>query len=197
MLYLQFSPSHLWQVNFLQCLKPNILESLSISLLHTQFATIYKSYTGIFIIEPESGPFHFPLCPYTHTHTHHNQLEYCQRIMYKRSPCCHSWSPTVYPQHIPQSDLLTNKSRHITPQFKALHAYVCAQSCPILCHPMNCSLTGSSVHGVFQARIMQWVAIFFSRRSSQSRDQTHVSCVSCIGRQFIYQLSHQGPSLPN
>ena len=145
-------------------------------------------------------PFPFPSLPlhtHTHTHTHHNQLEYCQRIMYKRSPCCHSWSPTVYPQHIPQSDLLTNKSRHITPQFKALHAYVCAQSCPILCHPMNCSLTGSSVHGVFQARIMQWVAIFFSRRSSQSRDQTHVSCVSCIGRQFIYQLSHQGPSLPN
>ena len=95
-------------------------------------------------------PFPFPSLP-LHAHTHLNQLDYCQRIMYKRSPCFHSWSPTVYPQHIPQSDLLTNKSHHISPQFKALHACVCAQSCPVLCHPM--SLTGSSVHGIFQARI--------------------------------------------
>ena len=137
-------------------------------------------------------PFPFPSLPlhaHTHTHTPHNHLEYCQRLKYKRSPCFHSCPlQSIFNTFL--SDLLTNKSRHITPQFKALHACTCAQSCPILCHPMNCSLTGSSVHGVFQARIMQWVAIFFSRVSSRSRDQTHVSCVSCIGRQFIYQLSH-------
>ena len=41
-----------------------------------------------------------------------------------------------------------------------------AQSCPALCDPMDCSLTGSSVHGVFQAIILEWVAISFSRGSS-------------------------------
>ena len=50
-----------------------------------------------------------------------------------------------------------------------------AQSCPTLCHPMDCSLPGFSVHGILQARILEWVAIAFSRGSSQPRDQTWVS----------------------
>ena len=50
-----------------------------------------------------------------------------------------------------------------------------AQSCPTLCDTMNCSPTGSSVDGVFQARILEWVAISFSRGYSQPRDQTQVS----------------------
>ena len=45
-----------------------------------------------------------------------------------------------------------------------------AQSCPTLCNPMDCSLPGFSIHGIFQARVLEWVAIFFSRRSSQPRD---------------------------
>ena len=57
-----------------------------------------------------------------------------------------------------------------------------AQSCPALCDPMNCSLPGSSVHGIFQASILEWVAISFPRGSSSSgpRDQTHISSVPCI-----------------
>ena len=47
-----------------------------------------------------------------------------------------------------------------------------AQSCPTLCDPMDCSPPGSSVHGVFQARILEWVAISFSRGSSQPRSPT-------------------------
>ena len=50
-----------------------------------------------------------------------------------------------------------------------------AQSCPILCNPVDCSLPGSSVHGILQARILEWVAISFSRGSSRPRDQTRVS----------------------
>ena len=49
-----------------------------------------------------------------------------------------------------------------------------AQSCPILCNPMNCSPLGSSAHGIHQVRIMEWVAIPFSRGSSQTRDGTRV-----------------------
>ena len=49
-----------------------------------------------------------------------------------------------------------------------------AQSCPTLCDPMDCSLPGSSIHGILQARILEWVAISFSRGSSQPRDRTQV-----------------------
>ena len=52
--------------------------------------------------------------------------------------------------------------------------------------PMDCSPPGSSIHGILQARILEWVAISSSRGSSQHRDQTHVSCVSCIGRWVLY-----------
>ena len=57
-----------------------------------------------------------------------------------------------------------------------------AQSCLTLCNPMDCSLPGSSVRGLFQARILEWVAISFSRGSSQHRDRTQVSCIA--GRFF-------------
>ena len=46
------------------------------------------------------------------------------------------------------------------------------QSCPTLCNPMDCNLPGSSVHGIFQARILEWVVISFSKESSQPRDYT-------------------------
>ena len=50
---------------------------------------------------------------------------------------------------------------------------------PLFCDPMNCSPPGSSVHGISQARTLEWVAIPFSRESSQSRDQTQVSYTTC------------------
>ena len=57
-----------------------------------------------------------------------------------------------------------------------------AQSCPTLCDPMDSSQPISSVHGIFQARVLEWVAISFSRGSSRPRDQTRVSHVG--GRRF-------------
>ena len=51
-----------------------------------------------------------------------------------------------------------------------------------LCNLMDCNPPGSSVHGIFQARIVEWVAISFSRGCSWPRDQTYVSC---IGRQVL------------
>ena len=53
-----------------------------------------------------------------------------------------------------------------------------AQSCPTLCDPIDCSPPGSSVHEILQARILKWVAIPFSRGSSQPRDQTRVSSIA-------------------
>ena len=51
-------------------------------------------------------------------------------------------------------------------------------SCPTLCDPMDSSLPSSAVHGIFQATILEWAAISFSRGSSQPRDQTQVSCIA-------------------
>ena len=52
---------------------------------------------------------------------------------------------------------------------------------------MKCSLPSSSVHGIFQARILEWVATSSSSGSSQPKDYTHISC---IGRQILYHLCH-------
>ena len=52
------------------------------------------------------------------------------------------------------------------------------QSCPALCDPMDCSPPGSAFHGILQAGILEWVAILFSRGSSQPRDRTQVSCIA-------------------
>ena len=57
-----------------------------------------------------------------------------------------------------------------------------AQSCPTLCDSMDCSLPGFSFHGIFQARVPEWVAISFPRGSSQPRDRTRVFCMA--GRRF-------------
>ena len=59
------------------------------------------------------------------------------------------------------------------------------QSCPTLRDSMDCSPPASSVHGLLQARIL-WVAMLSSKGSSQPRDQTHISYVSCIGRWVLY-----------
>ena len=57
-----------------------------------------------------------------------------------------------------------------------------AQLCPTVCNPMDCSPPSSSIHGIFQARIVEWVAISFSRGSSPPRDRTQVSSIA--GRHF-------------
>ena len=69
-----------------------------------------------------------------------------------------------------------------------------AQSCLTLCNPMDCYPPGSSAHGIFQARILEWVAMPSSRGTSWLRDWTctsyiscmGISCISCVGRQILY-----------
>ena len=64
-----------------------------------------------------------------------------------------------------------------------------AQSCPTLCDPMGCSLPGSSLHGILQARVLEWVAISFSRGSSRPRNWTQVSHIS--GRHFNLRATRE------
>ena len=91
----------------------------------------------------------------------------------------------VIPVHQPQASCILHRTwSHF---FKRVWC-VCvlaAQSCLTLCYTMDCSLPDSTVHGILQARILEWVAIPFSRESFQPRDQT------CIRGRFFYSLSHQ------
>ena len=63
---------------------------------------------------------------------------------------------------------------------------VCLLSHARLCETMDCSPPGSSVHGIFQARILKQVAIFSPRGSSRPKDQIHISRVFCIACRFLY-----------
>ena len=68
--------------------------------------------------------------------------------------------------------------------YMPLHAYSVSQSCMTL-QPMDCRAPGFSIHGIFQARILAWVAILSSGGYYPPRGQTHVSCISCIGSIFF------------
>ena len=65
-----------------------------------------------------------------------------------------------------------------------------AQSCPTLCDPMDYSPPGFSVHGILRTRILEWVAMPTSRRSSQARGSSDLGLPHC--RQVLYRMSHQG-----
>ena len=65
------------------------------------------------------------------------------------------------------------------------------QSCLTLCDPMDCSPPGSSVHGIFQARVLEWLPTSFSRESSRPWDQTQVSCTA--GRFFTNWANREAP----
>ena len=70
------------------------------------------------------------------------------------------------------------------------------QSCLTLCNPVDCILTGSCVHGIFQARILEWVAISFSRGSSQARDQAWFSHIGSPSMGFYRQEYWSGLPCP-
>ena len=80
------------------------------------------------------------------------------------------------------------KQVHLS-QLSRFHACVHAkslQSCPTPCDAMDHSPPGSSVHGILQARILEWVAVPSSKASSRPRNETCISYISCIGRQALY-----------
>ena len=78
--------------------------------------------------------------------------------------------------------LSTTKTIHLQLQWGCVTEVLVAPLCPTLCNPTDCSPPGSSVYGISQARILEWVAIPFSRGSSRPRDWTQLSCTA--GRFF-------------
>ena len=83
-------------------------------------------------------------------------------------------------QHVPNDGA---SSEYYQPIKNGACCCLLTQSCMILCNPMDCSPPGSSVHGILQARILEWVAISFSRGYFWPKDRTYISCT---GRRILY-----------
>ena len=92
---------------------------------------------------------------------------------------------STFEQHSPSEE------QYIIP-----HMLTHAQSCLTLCNPMDCSPPGSSVHRILQARIVEWIAIPFSRGSCLPKDRTRVSCISSIAGRF-FTAEPLGKPTPN
>ena len=93
------------------------------------------------------------------------------------------WQPTRLHRPWDSPDKNTGVDCHFLLQgMKVKSESEVAQSCPTPSNPLDCSPPGSSVHGIFQARVLEWGAIFYFRKPSQPRDENLISCVSCIGR---------------
>ena len=87
----------------------------------------------------------------------------------------------MYSKYIPH--VIPDESEILTfPELDIESESEVAQSCPTLCDPTDCSLPGFSIHGIFQARVLEWIAISFSRGSSWLRDRTQVSRI--VNRRF-------------
>ena len=81
-----------------------------------------------------------------------------------------------------------NRENEAQPQMEESESEV-TQLCPTLCDPMHCSLPGSFIHGMFQARVLEWAAISFSRGIFPTQG-LNLGLLHC--RQTLYCLSHQG-----
>ena len=99
-------------------------------------------------------------------------------------------SSSQFPKRVVLKNVLTIRQLHSSPMLVKKENEV-AQSCLTLCDPMDWSLWGSSIHGILQARILEWVAISFSRGSSQPRDRTQVSHIA--GRRFNLWATREAP----
>ena len=103
----------------------------------------------------------------------------------------HSILPSFLQYHLLAPPSKTFMLRVRTSTYELKNESEVAQSCLTL-RPHGLYLPGSSIHGIFQARLLEWVAIFFSRGSCQPRDRTQVSC---IASRTLYHLSHKGASM--
>ena len=138
---------------------------------------------------------------YTQEHITHTNQPTCAHIFIKQHP---KSFPEIGKGITSQTRPLLNASKWNASKALARPASpssvtgpcACTQSCLTLCNSIGHGPPGSSIHGIFQARILEWDAISFSRASSWLKNQTQVSCISCIGRRILDHLGTPLVSLP-
>ena len=106
------------------------------------------------------------------------------------SPTTHSWAAFILCLSVAQPVISRDNTEETSEgQLVPVSSCVCdksLQSYPTLCDPLDHRSPGSSVHGILQVRILQWVSMPSSRRSSGPRDRTRLSNIFCTGRQVLY-----------
>ena len=108
-----------------------------------------------------------------------------------RTAACKHHTPTQTPARLQTPSQLSHASSRNTLSSSESESEV-TQLCPTLCDRIDCSLPGSSVHGIFQAIVLEWAAISFSRGSSRPRDRTRVSCI--VDRHFTIWATREESS---
>ena len=110
------------------------------------------------------------------------------------SICQKIWKTQQWPQDWKRSVFIPIPNKNNAKNVQGM----CAQSCPTLCDLMDCSQPGSSVHGFFQARILEWVVISFYRESCQSRDESmSLASPALAGRLFTHWAIGEAPKCSN
>ena len=139
-----------------------------VNLIHCILATLASFFSEIFLPPLLLFPISL-LVSYCSSHKPYLKYDLLKEIL--SAPT--AWRKSLLPfQHFSYLILFFN---HLINFNKVL----VTQLCLTLCDPMDCSLLGSYVHGIVQARILEWVAISFSMESSQPRGQTQVSFIAC------------------
>ena len=156
------------------CISLYNLSIISISMYINRNAILLNQKAGFFFIHRTIFATLIPHAPilFMAVHWEQNVSWYCTRR--ERSWIYHIWR-------------LYKLLVHLLILPLGIEGVLCVkslQTCPTLCNPMDPPC--SSVRWIFQARILEWVAVLCSRGSSQARNQTHVSYISCIGRQVLY-----------
>ena len=125
---------------------------------------------------------------YMHSNVSWSTIYNSQHMDTEICPSTKEWIKKILCVYIHNGILLSHNKEWNNAICSNMDKCLIAQSCLTPCDPMNCSLPDSSVHGISQARILEWVAISSSRGSSHPRDWTcisHICCVSCIAVGFF------------
>ena len=138
---------------------------------------------------------HVWVLPHIHTHDQYCYFHYTQ----KKYMCSNIATIKIcFPLYIKISQAIVRRTcpcRTDNGFTLIMKSILVAQLCPTLFHSLGCSLPRSSVHGILQARIVEWVDIPFSRGSSRPRDWTWVSCIA--GRFFTIWATREALMIPN
>ena len=102
------------------------------------------------------------------------------------------WGPSILTGWFPGTE-----ARGPAPRPQSLECACVCSSCPALCYAMDCSPPGSSVQAILQTRIVEWVTMPFSRRSSQPRDEIHISSSSALASRFFTPSTTNGQITTN